>query len=319
MVKVEQVTAVQTHTLLEGPHWEEKTQSLYFVDINESLIFRYDYRENKCYQAKIDGESSSTIGFIVPVKDKMDLFIAGVGARLLIIHWDGKSSTATHLSTYTEVETELKCTQFNDGKVDPRGRVFVGTLRNANFGDIFEARIGSLYKFDNGVTTKLKEKICISNGLTWNKKTNKFYYIDSGDYDIKEYDYNPATGLISNEKVLISFKTGDKKPSSAPDGMTIDENGNLFVAMFNGGKVLKINVETKKIEQEIKIPGASQTTSVIFGGPNLDELFVTSANIEKKPAPAGGLFKITGLGVKGLIGDTAVVPPGTSCTAPPPQ
>jgi len=81
--------------------------------------------------------------------------------------------------------------------------------------------------------------------------------------------------------------------------MTIDSNGFLYVACFNGGKVVKVNVATKKIEQEITIPNAKQVTSVAFGGPNLDELFVVTARIDNSPAPAGGLFKITGLGVTG--------------------
>ncbi|XP_063699398.1 regucalcin-like [Culicoides brevitarsis] len=297
MVKVEQVTAVEPSTLLEGPHWYAPNQSLYFCDIPECLIFRYDYKANKCYKAKIEGELNTKIGFIVPVEGKTNHFVVGLALRLAVISWDGVSPMAKVVKVLTEVDQDVKVTRFNDGKVDPRGRIFGGTMLSEEHGDIFTARKGTFYRYDHksGKCAALKSKICISNGLTWDETRKIFYYIDTGDKDIKEYDYNPATGEISNERVLMNFLPAEL----GPDGMTIDTEGNLYMACFNAGKVLKINPNTKKIVQEIPIPGATQITSVAFGGPNLDELFVTTAQFDGRPAPAGGLFKVTGLGVKG--------------------
>uniref|UniRef100_A0A336K406 Regucalcin n=1 Tax=Culicoides sonorensis TaxID=179676 RepID=A0A336K406_CULSO len=295
MIKVEQITAVPTFKLLEGPHWINN--SLYFVDIMESLIFRYDYPTNKCFKANIEGEIGTKIGFISPVEGKENQFVVGLGPRLVLIHWDGVSALAKRVKVLVEVEQELKVTRFNDGKIDPRGRIFAGTMMSEEHGDIFAVRKGTLYRFESktGKCVPLKSKICISNGLAWDETRKRFYYIDSADYEVKEFDYDVETGDISNERSLIKFAT----TSFAPDGMTIDADGNLYVATFNGGKVLVINPVTKKIDQEIVIPNVSQITSLAFGGPNLDELFVTTASLDGKPAPAGGLFKITGLNVKG--------------------
>lgn len=128
--------------------------------------------------------------------------------------------------------------------------------------DIFDHRLGSLYSFTkNGGFTVLKPKIGCSNGLTWNEKTKKFYYIDSVDLDVKEFDWDPKTGqlckdiwlislilssikliqLLANERVVIDFRVDGGRPSFVADGMTIDTAGNLYVATFGGSKILKIN------------------------------------------------------------------------------
>ena len=105
---------------------------------------------------------------------------------------------------------------------------------------------------------------------------------------------------IANESVVIDFLKSHVGVSFSPDGMTIDEEGNIYVATWNGSRIIVINPTTKEILREISMP-TSQVTSLTFGGPNLDILYVTTAGKPKpKPAPAGGLFKITGLGVKGL-------------------
>lgn len=114
--------------------------------------------------------------------------------------------------------------------------------------------------------------------------------------------YRSVCMFTANERVVIDFTIDGKRPDFVPDGMTIDSNGDLYVATFGASKVFKINPATGAIELEIKIP-AEQVTSAAFGGPNLDILYVTTAGKEfksKQPPPAGRLFKVTGLGVKGL-------------------
>lgn len=297
MVKVEHINSIPTFKLLEGPHWDIVSQSLYFVDILEGLIFRYDYTTDTCYKASVEGETDSKIGFIVPVEGRRDQFVIGCGPRLLLIQWDGKSTTAKRVKALVEVDQDVMVTRFNDGKCDPKGRIFAGTMMSEEHGDVMSSRKGTFYRYNasTGSAISMKKNICVANGLAWNEKTNKFYYIDSGDYEVKEFDYAPTTGDLTNQHVLINFKPA----TFAPDGMTIDAKGHLYVATFNGGKVLKINPTTKTIEQEIFIPNVAQITSVAFGGPHLDELFVTTACLDGKPSPAGGMFKITGLGVTG--------------------
>lgn len=105
--------------------------------------------------------------------------------------------------------------------------------------------------------------------------------------------------FTANPKVVFDLRKGDAKSHLLPDGMTIDADGNLYVATFNGYTVFKIDPRTGTVLQEIKFP-CKQITSVAFGGPELDVLFVTTASIGNQPEPAGTTYKVTGLGVKGL-------------------
>jgi len=291
----------------EGPHWDAETQSLYYNDIygNQASILRYDYKENKTYTATIDGEP--VVSFIIPVAGTKNEFAIGIGRRVGVVQWDGKSPKAKLVRIALEVENgpEFKTNRFNDAKADPTGRFYGGTMRLEECGDLFESPYGSFYKYaKNEQVVKLREKVYVSNGLAWNTTTNKFYYIDTCQLDVKEFDYDPKTGDLTNERVVIDFKVNGQKPNFVPDGMTIDTDGNLYVATWGGSRIIKVNPTTGKVELEIQFP-AEQVTSAAFGGPNLDILYVTTAATERsgpQPKPAGSLFKVTGLGATGLPG-----------------
>jgi len=291
----------------EGPHWDVDTQSLYYNDIygNQASILRYDLKQNRTYSAVVEGEP--VVSFVIPVEGTKDQFAIGIGRRVGVVQWDGVSSTVKVLRIALEVEKDasFKFNRFNDAKSDPKGRFFGGTMRLEECGDLFGSSSGSLYSLAEGEEVKvLKTNVSVSNGLAWNEQKKKFYYIDTCQLDVKEFDYDPDTGNISNERVLIDFKKNGDRPGYLPDGMTIDADGNLYVATWGGSRIIKVNGQSGKVEQEIKLP-AEQVTSVAFGGPNLDILFATTAAIERagpQPKPAGALFKITGLGVKGLPG-----------------
>uniref|UniRef100_A0A182MRM4 Regucalcin n=1 Tax=Anopheles culicifacies TaxID=139723 RepID=A0A182MRM4_9DIPT len=284
----------------EGPHWDIGRQSLYYVSLSDAVIYRLDYRQGTVYSATIDGIGNAT--FIVPVKDKQDWFVIGDTSRLLVIRWDGLATKATIVRELARLPPEHGDNRFNDGKVDPWGRLYVGTMLNDNAGNPFEQATGSLWRYCDrtGQLVEQDRNMYISNGLAWNRQTNKFYFVDSGSNHIKEYDID-LDGNFTNAKVWYDFKPDGKDPGYFADGMTIDSEGNLFVACFNGFKVVKISPD-KKILQEIKVP-AKQVTSVAFGGPQLDELFVTTAakNITgPQENPAGAICKVTGLSAKGL-------------------
>ncbi|XP_058453862.1 regucalcin-like [Malaya genurostris] len=282
----------------EGPVWDTDTQSLFYVDIMGAAILRYDYAENKTYSATIDGVAP--ISLIILVQGKPDQYVLGTGHTLTLVSWDGRSEKATFEKTIGDLGESEKHVRFNDGKVDPQGRLYAGTMRLESMGDIFDQKEGKFYRFDGNVGGKFYEQkrdISISNGLTWDEQTGKFYYIDSAARDIKEFDVL-ENGDLRNETVLFDLKVGGKNPDFVADGMTSDADGKLFVATWGGSKLLKINPKTKKVEQEIPIP-AKQVTSAAFGGPKLDELFVTTAHTNNQDAPAGALFKVSGLGVKG--------------------
>lgn len=143
----------------------------------------------------------------------------------------------------------------------------------------------------------------VSNGMAWNKANNKFYYIDSPTHQIAEYDYDDNKGEISNRRV--AFDLTEYNITASPDGMTIDVDDNLWVALFGGGSVIKVNPKTGQLLNRYPIP-AECVTSVMWGGPNLDILFVTTSRLRlsedqiKAQPGAGSVFALEGLGTKGF-------------------
>jgi len=300
-VKVEEITsAAQRCELGEGPHWDIARQALYFVDIFGPSIFRLDFKTNKIYKATIK-DDDSPIGFFIPVEGKTDEFVVGANRRVLLIRWDGEATQASIVKVIVEVDHAFPGNRINDGKVDPKGILFFGSMGDESSPDFMKLRNGSLYSFIDGLGAKSwKGDVGIGNGLTWDLKRKKFYYIDSLARDVKAWDYDAEKSTISNETVVVDFNLTHPGTQFVGDGMTIDENGTLYVATFFGSRILVVDPEAKKIVKEISIPTA-QVTSLAFGGPHLDILFVTTAAKPKpQPAPADGLFKITGLRVKGL-------------------
>ncbi|XP_041980349.1 regucalcin-like [Aricia agestis] len=293
-VKVEKIVAPVM--LGEGPHWDERQQSLFFVSIHDCTIHKYVLASKTHTKTKLDGR----VGFIIPVEGTTNQFVVGVETTFKVIEWDGAEGSAVkvvrELATVDEEVTPK--TRINDGKADPRGRLFAGTMgHEATPGNILN-HTASFYRIDARGCVKVCEKIGISNGLAWADRA--MYYTDSLEKNIRKYDYDVETGEISNLSYIFDFEKNNI--TGFPDGTTIDTDGNLWVAVFGASCVLKINPNTGELLQKVSIP-ASQVTSVTFGGPNYDILFVTTACMEiggpQKP-PSGATFMVTGLGVKGL-------------------
>ncbi|XP_004930719.1 regucalcin [Bombyx mori] len=297
-VRIEKIT--EPLTLGEGPHWDERQQALYFVSIQDKTIHKYVPTTEKHTKTSLDGR----VGFILPVEGTTDQFVVGVERKFLFIQWDGEDgSKVAVLKELGEVDKDRPNNRINDGKADPRGRLFAGTMGHEDPPGNFERNKASLYKLDSakdGKLEKIIETVSLSNGLAWDLKEKAFYYTDSMQFSITKFDYDVDTGEISNPRNIFDFK--QRGLQGIPDGTTIDTDGNLWVAVFGGSCVLKINPKNGEILQKLAIP-AEQVTSATFGGPNLDILFVTSAccNVGKEQLPpSGATFMVTGLGVKGL-------------------
>lgn len=194
---VEVVSSSPKSNIGTRPHWDEATQSLFYTDIygTDASILRYDTKENKVYAATVDQEP--VVSFIIPLANATGKYAIGIGHRVGIISWDGKSPKACLESIAFEVEHGRNDTRFNDAKADPTGRFYGGTMRLEALGSLFEIASGTFYRYthDEGAT-ELLHNIFISNGMTWDQKEKKFYYIDSGIMDIKEFDYDPKSGNI---------------------------------------------------------------------------------------------------------------------------
>jgi sugar lactone lactonase YvrE len=196
-VKIKEITTkAQRMECGEGPHWDIARQSLYFVDILDPAVFRYDTKSGKIYKATIK-DDDSTISFIIPVENTTDEFVIGANRRLLLIHWNGKSSRVKVLKSLVEVDHAHTGNRINDGKVDPKGVLFFGSMGDESKFNLFETNVGTFYRFTNGTGARaLKTNVGISNGLTWDAECRKFYYIDSVARDVKKFDYDPETSEI---------------------------------------------------------------------------------------------------------------------------
>ncbi|XP_018802378.1 PREDICTED: putative sugar lactone lactonase YvrE isoform X2 [Bactrocera latifrons] len=235
----------------EGPHWNIETQSLYYVSLDSGWILRYDYHEDTVYRSKV--ENLQFTSFIVPVEGQKDKFVVGSSRRVLVITWDGVSSTSKVDRVLFEVQQDEQyiVNRFNDGKADPRGRLFAGTMRY--IGDAYKDRWGELYKYDNGTVTVVKTDVGISNGLAWNEKTNKFYFIDTTDYEVKEYDYDLEAGEATKPKVVFDVRRPNPENNLLPDGMTIDSDGNIYVATYNGYTLNKVNPRGSSLRNQVSL------------------------------------------------------------------
>ncbi|XP_022089750.1 regucalcin-like [Acanthaster planci] len=290
-VKIE-VVVKNCGQLLEGPHWHAASQTLYFVDIYGNAVHRYRPADDR--HEKVDvGENAGTI--VTTASGK--LVLAGK-CRFSYLDW----STGA-LTTITKVDEDKPDNRFNDGKCDARGRFWAGTMGPEERPAEVRRRQGSLYCLhsDKSVTKHAKD-LDISNGIAWSLDNKIMYYIDSLTGLIEAFDYDLETGKTSNRRAVVSVP----KEEGLPDGMCIDHQGMLWLACFSKSRVNRYNPETGEKLQTIMFP-ATNITSCCFGGPNLDELYVTcsrmgiSDEVVRNEQPlAGSLFKVTGLGVKGF-------------------
>ncbi|XP_023936161.2 regucalcin [Bicyclus anynana] len=293
------VSAVTSPVWLgEGPHWSHEQQALFFVSIFDKSIHKYDPASGKHTSAKLDGMP----GFVIPLEGTKDRFVVGLKLSVVVVWWDGEGEARVERTVAT-LDQHSADNRINDAKADPRGRLFVGTMGSEIEPGKFLPKKGSLYRVDaDGSAHRLLTDVDISNGLCWDEAAHAFYYADSLEYAIRRYHYDVATGDISNPQII--FRYADHGLEGIVDGMTIDTDGNLWVANFDGSQVLKIDPRKGALLQKVPIP-ALQTTSCAFGGASLDELYVTSAAMDRgapQRPPAGSTFCVSGLGVRGHPG-----------------
>jgi sugar lactone lactonase YvrE len=258
-------------TLGEGPAWDSKTQTLYWLDILEKRIYA---------GTRILAQMDDLIGCLAPCKSGHLL----LGKRSCFADFEPDTAQLTVLGSLAESPAN----RLNDGKCDPAGRFLAGTM-DMNEKDA----TGALYSFDGQQTTRLLDGIRISNGLTWSVDHKTFYFIDTPTREVKAFDYDLATGQIANPRAAIYV------PESLgwPDGMTSDADGNLWIAIWGGAQITKWNPNTGKLLEQIRMP-ALHTSSCVFGGKDMNELYITSARLGmseadlKKYPLSGGLFKV---------------------------
>ncbi len=262
----------------EGPMWHSTESRVYWTDIPQGRMFRFDPAtggHEQFYEGREVG------GFTIQEDGALLLFMDRGAIAVLR---DGKLDYVV-----VEIANETH-TRFNDVIADPAGRVFCGTMAT-------EHREGTLYRLDHdGSITPVLGGVGISNGIGFTADRKQMYYTDSRDRKIYLFEYDVGTGEIADQRVFVETPEGD----GIPDGMTVDSEGYVWSARWDGSALYRYSPSGRQ-ERKVQFP-AKKVSSVIFGGDDLTDMYVTTAGGQDKSAEgsgAGGLFRLN-LGIRGV-------------------
>jgi sugar lactone lactonase YvrE len=282
-MKIERIPTVHCR-VGEGPVWDVAEQALYFIDIVGKAVHRFD---------PASGQTRSwNVGHLIGSMALREQGGAIVALKDGIFTLDLTSGNVELLAKADHIHPRA---QMNDGKVDRRGRFVVGSGDS----DIRDCKpYGTLYRLDTDHSLhELDREIAISNGPCWSPDNKTLYFSDSLAHHVYAYDYDIATGNVANRRLFADTR----ELGGIPDGATVDSDGLMWMAICEGAKVVAFRPDGR-IERIIEMP-ITLPASVIFGGPKLDQLYVTSIDprlLEREPDGGGDTFVITGLGCKGI-------------------
>ena len=257
--------------LAEGPVWDVANRTLVWVDIHAGLVHRGN--------ATLD--VGQPVGAVAP----------RVGGGLVLALRDGfalMDADGESLEVVAAVEPDLPRNRMNDGRCDPAGRFWAGTMNEED-----GRRDGALYRLGTDLrVTRMLEGVGISNGIDWSPDATIMYHVDTPTQRVDAFDFDLASGELANRDTLIEIAPED----GAPDGLTVDAEGSLWLALW-GGSALRRYAPSGALEQEVRFP-VSRVTSCAFGGPGLRDLYVTTARqglsareLEDEPL-AGSIFRL---------------------------
>jgi len=256
--------------------WDESCARLVWVDIERCEVHLFDpatgcdelYRLGEQVGAAVPRRGG---GYVLACESGFYAYRLGEAPELLAAVGDNEPGI-----------------RINDARCDPAGRVWGGTLA----ADLAPHR-GSLYRLDaSGRIVKMLEGVTVSNGLDWSPDGETFYYVDSHAYAIQAFDFDMDAGTISRGRPLVEFP---RAPWQFPDGLTVDADGFIWVALFGTGRIHRYD-PGGTLERVVEVP-ARLVTSCGFGGGNYEDLYITSATHVLRPdehgqlTHAGGLFR----------------------------
>lgn len=274
--------------LSEGPRWHQEPRELLWVDIVGAKLHRGRLDEDKGLEELVTIDVDRHVGAVAPAAGGGYVLAAGTG--YLFVERDG---------AYRELaqpEAGRRDVRMNDGACDRVGRFWAGTMA-------YDERPGAgvLYRLDlDGSCRAMVTGLTISNGLGWSPDGQTMYLADSGPGVVDAFDFDEERGEISSRRTAIDVTDG----AGIPDGLTVDEEGGIWVALFDGGAVRRYAPDGSLLTS-IELP-VQRPTSCAFGGPGLATLFVTTSReglddeaLSRQP-DAGRVFRIDGAGVRGM-------------------
>jgi len=260
----------------EGPVWDPLGRCLYFVDILRGHVHRYEPATRTFGTFRI-GQSVGAIaltesgGLVLAVRDGF--------ARLNVESGD--------VSVIAKVEADRPHLRMNDGNCDAAGRFWAGTMALDERPDA-----GTLYRLSPGGQVEVMLRpVTISNGIDWTDDERSMYFIDTAAGSVDVFDFEATTGAISNRRTFV----GIAREQGAPDGLTVDADGFVWVSLWGGGAVHRY-APSGALDHVVRLP-VTHPTSCAFGGSDLRDLYITTASVALTPGErarqpqAGGLFR----------------------------
>ncbi|CAH0402491.1 unnamed protein product [Chilo suppressalis] len=288
-----------TYAHAESPVWDPLTNTLYWVDVLNQKVHSLHYYTREHHVKHIHyGE----VNVVLPVANSSRLLL-GVRSEVFLLDWDKRRDAALRLVAALDVGSPDNI--FNEGAVDAMGRLWAGT-KGPQDGDKVQSDHGVLYVLEGprfAPEVRLKP-VSISNGMAWAPNNTILYYVDSETKKIDAFDFDLAEGTISKRRTILNLQK-QGYATAIPDGITIDKDGFLWVALMFNGSVLRIDPDSRRITETIKLP-TSRTTSVTWAGPGLRHLVITTSRrnmaaeqLQEEPL-AGSIFFFYHLNTSGI-------------------
>jgi sugar lactone lactonase YvrE len=268
----------------EGPTWSPHLGRVLFVDIRGSRLIGWSPGDGSA----LEWPMAEPCCWLIERSDG-DGFLAGLKTRIVHLRLDLEKGPSI-VRDIARPEAHMPGNRFNDAKADPWGRVWAGSMEDAETG----ARTGSLYRIDpDGQVTRADQPYGVANGPAVSADGRTLFHTDSAARTIYAFDLG-ADGTLAHKRIHVRFAEAD----GYPDGMTTDAEGGLWVAHWDGGRVTRFGADGRR-DRSIALP-CSRITSCVFFGAALDRMAITSAAFERKnEALAGSLFVVEP-GVRGL-------------------
>ena len=277
MSKVELFKDVK-NSLGEGITWSSLNSCIYWLDIMpKSVLFKIDLYSNKL--ETFDLPEFVTASSIISNNEIALVSNNGVN------RFDFKTNSYERI---IDVEKDIPLNRSNDGASDARGRLWFGTMQN-NFNKdgsakSLDTKSGSLYCLSGNQLNVVEKNLGIPNTFVWSPDNTKFYFADTVEGSLLEYNFNLDEGILSDKKIFFNFDRG------APDGSTIDSEGFIWNCRWGGSCVVKIDPKGR-VDQIYELP-VENVTNCVFGGNDLKTLFITTANNSDKNKYDGSLFAL---------------------------